>query len=330
MSSRALTLMETIWIISDGLPGHYNQSIAIGKAIQTYLKYDVIVIDVRLKYKILRHPMRLLANYFPFLLGEKTFSLFYQHSNTPTKKPHFIISTGGNTIFANISLSKSYSTKNIYSGTLKHYRNNLIDKIFTVTPLENTHNNVVLDLPPANVKNNNNTKDYPYYALLIGGNGAGYLYTKSDWQQLALAIQKIAHRDKILWMITTSRRTGREAEVLLKRYLDNKIIKEIVWFSSGPRKVVNCYLQKSRIIFCTEDSLTMISESIYAHKPVFTIQPEKANPDKNDALALEKYQKLKFIIRSSIANLSHQKINQNMFCSQYPDIQSQIITAIET
>lgn len=321
--------METVWIISDGLPGHYNQSIGLSNAMQSRFKYKVIVIDVQLKYKAVRSLMRLIANFFPYLVGTSSFSLFYQHGELPPKKPNLIISAGGNTLFANIALSKSYGVNNIHSGTLKHYKSDLIDKVFTVVPLKDVSNNVVLDLPPANICQGKTTSAQPYYTLLIGGDGAGYLYTDSDWKQLALAIVEIAKRDSISWKITTSRRTGKIVEEQLSNHIDEKVINEVVWFSSNPQKVVKRFLEEGRVIFCTEDSLTMVSEAIYAHKPVVTLQPKIMKPEKNDFLALEKYQKKKFIIRASISDLASQVFDKDKFCNSYPDIQAQIVKAIE-
>lgn len=205
----------------------------------------------------------------------------------------------------------------------------MIDKIFTVVPLEGVNNNVVLDLPPANIDQQKTTRDEPYYTLLIGGDGAGYLYTDSDWKQLALAILEIANRDNISWMITTSRRTGKRVEELLKNHLEENVIKEVVWFSSNPQKVVKRFLEEARVVFCTEDSLTMVSEAIYTHKPVITIQPQFMKPEKNDALALQKYQNKQFIIRTSITCLTSQAIDKEKFCNNYPDIQAQIVKSIE-
>ncbi len=321
--------METIWIISDGLPGHYNQSIGLSNAIQSYFKYEVIVVDVQIKHKSLRFLMRLIANYFPYFLGRNAFSFFYQHGDLPSKKPKLVISAGGNTIFANISLSKPIKINNIHSGTLKHYKSDLIDKIFTVVPLEGVNNNVVLDLPPANIDQQKTTRDDPFYTLLIGGDGAGYSYTDSDWKQLALAVIEIANRDNISWMITTSRRTGKRVEKLLRNHLDENVIKEVVWFSSNPQKVVKRFLEEARVVFCTEDSLTMVSEAIYTHKPVITIQPQFMKPEKNDALALQKYQNKQFIIRTPITNLASQVIDKEKFCKSYPDIQTQIVKSLE-
>jgi len=321
--------MNTIWILSDGLPGHFNQSIGLSEAIQLRYKHQVIIVDVQLKYKVLRALMRFIANYLPGLLDKKVFSFFYQHSEIPSIKPILIISAGGNTLFANIVLSRIHKVNNIFSGTLKGYNNRLLTKVFTVVPIKgNISNNVVLDLPPANINPGAKNNDQPYYTLLIGGNGAGYSYTDSDWKQLAQAIIEIAKRDNILWKITTSRRTGDRVEELLRQALNDTVVDEAIWFSSNPQKVVKRFLDDGRVIFCTEDSLTMVSEAIYAHKPVVTLQPQAMKSEENDYMALEKYQYKQFIVRAPIVTLSLQGFEKHRFCKNYPDIRAQIANEV--
>ena len=320
---------RTIWILSDGLAGHYNQSIGISNAIQSQTPHDAVIINIRLRYKFLRSVMRLIANHLPYLLGYRSLSFFYQHDPLPQTPPSLIISAGGNTLFANIALSKATRTTNTFSGTLKSYTPNNVTTVFTVTPLKAKTNNTVLDLPPANIETvPNNSPAQPFYTLLIGGDGAGYIYTDEDWTQLAHAMSVIAKRDNITWKVTTSRRTGETVERKLESQLSEDCIAEAIWFSSNPQKVVKRFLAEGQIIFCTEDSLTMVSEAIYAHKPAVTLQPKAMNPDSNDSQALEKYQTSKYIIRCPIAELHNTAVEANLFCKAYPDIAGQIASAL--
>lgn len=320
--------MKTIWMLSDGLPGHFNQSIGLSKAIQSRFEHDLIRIDIRLKSKVFRSLMRFITNYLPWLIGRRLFTLFYQHNEMPLKNPSLIISAGGNTLFANIALSKVLKVNNIYSGTLKGYKSHLISKVFTVVAIKGITNNVVLDLPPANISAISGTHDQPFYTLLVGGDGAGYTFSEIDWQQLVIAISEIAQRNNIKWKITTSRRTGETVEKQLRQMLNTDLVDEVVWFSSNPQKVVKRFLAEGQVIFCTEDSLTMISEAIYAHKPVVTLQPQLMKPEENDYQALEKYQQRQFIIRTPIATLSLLDLNKDKFCNKYPDVEEQIVNAV--
>lgn len=320
---------KTVWILSDGLAGHYNQSIGVSHALQAQHPHEAIIINIRLKYKFLRSLMRLIANRLPFLLGYKSFSFFYQHDALPPTPPTLVISAGGNTLFANIALSKATRKPNTFSGTLKGYHFSNISQVFTVTPLRHVPNNTALDLPPANIAPPSNTAEsQPFYTLLIGGDGAGYEYTNDDWSLLGQAMALIAKRDNITWKVTTSRRTGQAVEESLQSLLPNDCIAEAVWFASNPQKVVKRFLSEGRVIFCTEDSLTMVSEAIYAHKPAVTLQPKIMNPDNNDAQALDKYQTKQFIIRCPIAELQQTSFSADQFCSTYPNIKDQIANAL--
>lgn len=323
---------KTIWILSDGLPGHVNQSIGIAQALSKDFPLEPILINVELRHKLLRPLMRLVANNLPSLLSGRVLKLFCRLDHLPAEPPVLIVSAGGNTLFANVALASIYGVPNVFSGTMKGYKNKRVRSIFTVVPLADRTNNVVLDLPPANVSNTQSdatvASDSRYYALLVGGDGAGYRYTAEDWRQLANALKRISERDGVRWLLTTSRRTGVQAETYLQGAVDFCICEEQIWYGSSPVKVVKRFLSQSDVVFCTEDSLTMISEAIYAQKPVVTIQPSVMSPDSNDAQALDKYQRLGFIRRVKIAEMAELSLDRAAFCQQYPDVPAQISDAV--
>lgn len=320
-------------MLSDGLPGHVNQSIGISMALDERFPHEPIIVPVILRHKLLRPLMRLLANSCPALISRFTLSIFYRLAPFPNIKPSLIISAGGNTLFANAAMARIYGISNIFSGTSKGYRHSLVRLIFTVSPLPNPLNNVVLDLPPANI--NTGKEDAKrkgptgVYALLIGGNGAGYQYQESDWRLLAIALQDISRRDGIRWLLTTSRRTGEKDERLLNSILADECCEQAVWYASKPAKVVRQFLLECDAVFCTEDSLTMVSEAIYAQKPVVTLQPDVMHPEQNDVAALEKYAERAFIQRIKISELSQFVLSKQDFCENYPNIQAQIVQAVE-
>ncbi|MBL4606768.1 MAG: mitochondrial fission ELM1 family protein [Pseudomonadales bacterium] len=323
----------SIWVLSDGLPGHVNQSIGITRALDDEFphEHEVITVVLQLRHKLLRPLMRVLANYFPFLLSGFALRVFYQHDSLPLKTPSLIISAGGNTLFANIAIARIYGVANVFSGTTKGYSHRLLRLIFTVTPLKDPNNNVVLDLPPANFNLNPSVEKSSgrFYALLIGGEGAGYCYQHDDWESLASALGEISQREGIKWLLTTSRRTGEQNERLLCTLLPPECCEKSVWYATTPAKVVKQFLNESEAVFCTEDSLTMVSEAIYAYKPVITLQPRTMNPDTNDAKALQKYQDLGFIHRVKIRDLTDFDVSEKVFCQSYPDINLQIAQAVK-
>ena len=332
-----------VWILSDGLPGHFNQSYGISEALNAQHTLNISTVDLHLRHKLLRPLMRAIAKKGSDKIIEFFLPIFYNFS-LPSNKPALIISAGGNSLYANIALSKLKHSINCFSGTLKGYPNHLINIVFTVTPIKQCKNNIVLDLPPAKgsikfkpglkitgatgTQEKQEAPEKKFYALLIGGEGAGYQYQKSDWLKLASEINHIAKKDNIQWLITTSRRTGHETETILADNINKTIIKQAVWYGVKPEKVVHSFLMRAHKIFCTEDSLSMVSEAIYSEKPVLTLQPEIFSPDENDSHALDQYQNRGFICRSPISQLSAMHQSDFKFTENYPQIDKEICKAL--
>ncbi len=302
----------TIWIISDGLPGHYNPCLGIVRAIERYrdVRHETIVATQRLK--MLRPLMRYLANYIPRLCPG-LLRLFYRYNSLPQGRPDLVISGGGNTLFFNAALGAGYKNiKNVYSGTLKHYKPKRFFRIFTVVPLESVANNIVLDLPPANIPGPSDSQTEPptadadesCYCLLVGGEGGGYHYKEEDWVRLAEGLNRLSQAFGVQWLITTSRRTGPRAEQILEETIPESVIRESIWFSKQPAKVVQRFLASASRVFCTEDSLTMVSEAIFSGKSVCTLLPASVSATENDRLALEHYASKGYIQRINIADLA--------------------------
>lgn len=317
--------VKTAIILIDDKPGHINQSLGLFHSLESSLSLEKQEIKLALRFKGLRFLMRFLANNVPAHLLSFTLPFFYKiEGRYKDFRQPIIISSGGNTLYANIVIKAMTNGLNLYSGTPKHFSQALIDLIYTVVPLESNTNNIVLDLPPANIPKLKEGHLQNTFALLIGGNGAGYQYTASDWKSLIQAIEQIAKDHSVKWLITTSRRSGDEAETLIADGLSPKYISDLVLYGRKPAKVMSQYLQKAEIIFCTEDSLTMASEAIYTGKKVYTLRPEKSEPDNNDLAALEKYQSNQLVERCLIKNMNRIEIDRNKKRSPLPDIDHQI------
>jgi len=273
--------------------------------------------------------MRYLVNTLPHKLLIPTLPVFYR-INGDYKNYHnpIIISSGGNTLYASIVLKSLTGGLNLYSGSPKQFNPSMIDLIYTVVPIPNLANNVVLDLPPVNIEKIMPRSSANIYTLLIGGNGAGYQYSKKDWAILVTAIKEIAFSHNIKWLITTSRRSGVFIEELLDQLNEPSVIEELTLYGRKPEKVMSRYLQEAEVIFCTEDSLTMVSEAIYSGKKVYTLHPKVYQPDQNDANALEKYDSSGFIERHPIESIGDVSVNKKKLIQVLPNINKQIYAPV--
>jgi mitochondrial fission protein ELM1 len=316
-----------IWLLSDGLPGHANQSVGIVRALATDREVRVSRIATSLRSKALRSAARFLANRAPALRVHLA-GPFYRLTGVPDTRPDLIVSAGGNTLAANLALARRHGCPNVFSGTLKGYDPGLFDLVITVTPTTDAPNNLVLDLPPTDITPGTpRTTRSGLLTALIGAPGAGYAYTPDEWSMLAEQMNLISAATGNRWLVTTSRRTGKEIEQLLERGLDPAHVAEAVWYARRPAKVVSRFLAEADVVFVTEDSLSMVAEAIYSARPVVTLQPRIMHPVANDAAALAKYARLGFIQRMAIPDLAGLEIG-TLRPPDLPDIAGQIRRAV--
>ena len=119
----------------------------------------------------------------------------------------------------------------------------------------------------------------PLLAVLIGGDGGGYSFTPADWAQVGDVVAGLAETHAMRLVVSTSRRTGAQAEDILKARLEGPALADAVWYTKAPRPVVADYLGAADAIIITEDSITMLSEALSTGKPVLSLRPQPQGDD---------------------------------------------------
>jgi mitochondrial fission protein ELM1 len=112
-------------------------------------------------------------------------------------------------------------------------------------------------------------------AMLIGGNNRTHTFQEEDWKALAEGMNRLAAANGFEWLVTSSRRTGAEAEAILREALDPAHVAHATWWGARPQPIIVPYLSVSGVVFCTEESNTMLSEGIASGKPVYAVLPKK-------------------------------------------------------
>jgi hypothetical protein len=303
-----------VWALTDGAPGHQSQTAGLADALASNRALQLHWLDCRLRFEWLRPLMRLLGPRMPRILQRSLLKYLYVLGTLPDQSPDLILSSGGNTLIAQICIAQISGAKSIYSGTVKASLQRYIDLIITVVPLPGHRaNNLVLPLPPVSIslsqkadeqsmtdaEQDQSTKE-KVGVVLIGGNGAGVTYDAEDWGNLILAM-KDYFPSEIRWLVTTSRRTGQAAELSLSKALAERKsvqIAQAVWWAQKPERVLPNFFQRADFIICTKDSLSMMAEAIYTNKPVFIFAPHNGsdrNMTENDRAAYEAYEKANYI-----------------------------------
>lgn len=106
----------------------------------------------------------------------------------------------------------------------------------------------------------------PRVAVLIGGSGA-YTLTPARMADLAQELAALAATGAGL-MVTPSRRTGVEAERVLRDALSTKAVE--IWDGSGENPYFG-YLALADFVLATADSVSMITEASATGKPVHVV-----------------------------------------------------------
>ncbi len=311
-------IIHTILKISDGKAGHITVSDGVIEAIKKNYQVKILDLDIKIRAKFLIRILRFILKHH--LLSNKYVSstlfmrLFYQSFHKPDANIDVIVSTGGDTQFANIWLSKVLNAKNVFCGTLKGVDSNYFSLIVSTSELTKP-NSIKLDILPTRgqVKHIDQKvqqfclekqldKNLKYFVLLIGGNGSGYTYSEEEYEQLVYSFMKIVKKYDAKALITTSRRTGIKYEIFLKSLFSdyNSDIAYSVYFGQAPEKVVSLYLELGSTIFVTEESGSMISESLLSQKPIFTLYPKTIQSQVQYKLFLERLLAKRRIYRLSI------------------------------
>lgn len=293
-----------ILVLSDGLPGHVNQSRGLVRWLSNDYRTAVQEFDVSLRFK----PLSRIA--LPFLLnsgkfGEYITPKFYRHvSQLMAHKPDLIVSAGGNTSFLNVALARRWGVHNIFLGSKRRLRSDDFAAHLTLEPT-GEDNNIVMMLAPTLIDPREISKKGDELRLAlglaegerlnllaVGGNGAGYQYDNRSVEQLVHLIQDEYIKTGKRWLISTSRRTGSLLENQLREAIPERLLADVVWWSEEPRRVMSAYIGAAEKLFVTADSMSMIAEAVSSEKPTIVLQPQNSNPETRYREALERYEVL--------------------------------------
>ena len=272
-----------IAIISDGIPGHFNQSIGVANLLAEDIPSQQTIFKIVHKFPLMRSITRLYLRHLlksaKILKIQKILDIYHPLN---LKDFDLIIATGGNTSFITAALSKKYNIPSIQIGSLRCIRASYFTAHITIEPDINSSSNIVTLLAPNKYKpnlernkmNNNNA------LFLLGGDGAGYTYSMEDWEDLEKNIKYFESTTGIKPLIVTSRRTNKIHEDYLYNEMKAYCDPGSIWFHRGGENAdLNAMFNNSDFIYVTEDSSMMITESVSSGLSVSTLSPKTIKSD---------------------------------------------------
>jgi hypothetical protein len=277
-------MKRCIWIISEGSPGHISQSKGLVAALAKLTALEVAIVQTRPQFKgFVRTLVRLWMGRRGKALSGKFLSRWLG-CEIPAAAPHpdLIVASGGKAVFAARSLAVKFSAPLVFIGERKPYPSQWFHTVFTPSAAETGVSDVLIELIPTQVTRARveqaaadwgERPEGKLWAMVIGGVSPSHRYRKSDWEALAAAMNSLARREGLRWLVTTSRRTGTEVETWLCAALDPAAIAAAVWWAQKPERKMAAFLGAAECAVVTQDSVTMVTEAVASGRPVVVASP---------------------------------------------------------
>lgn len=273
--------MLTIWVIDEGSLGHLSQSAGLAEGLAKITPSQIVIIRGRSKLRGWQRPfvqwmMGKQGKPLPSRLLKRVVDLKIPEQ---VSSPDLIISSGGKSVFAARTLSRQHRAPYVYIGERKPFPAAWFDLVLSPVPGESSSNSLDIELIPTPVSPQT-LMEHGFvqpdtWCMIVGGASRSHLYEVKDWVSLACQMNDIALRESIRWCVTTSRRTGKRAESLIRDHLDPKFLNEAVWWSDETKdKSLQNLMAMSEVLFVTQDSITMVTEAVSAGKPTVVVRPD--------------------------------------------------------
>lgn len=268
---------EAILLLDDGRPGHANQSRGLLALAGRHDPRTCRLPSPRRALKRIALPLAWLFRRSPVML-RRVFRAYYGIDVPPADGVRLVVSTGGDTLVANIVLSLLHDCPNIFVGKRSRFALRGVSLLLTsggpaiagrVVPLEFAP----VVTPPCD--HPGNPAAPRAIAVMIGGDSSEYRYDDADYALLGSGLARLCEHTGARLLLTTSRRTGAAGEAALRAALPPAFILDATWYQEAPRPVVASYCCRADIIICSEDSGTMLTEALQYGKPVIAFHPRQ-------------------------------------------------------
>lgn len=303
-----------ILALSDARPGHFNKTHAVIRALGHHFEVTVDWLEIHLRVPTLRRPLAMILNH---TRATRTFGNLFEccyrlGGAMASDTPDLIVSTGGNTLYANALLARRFARPNLFVGKLRSLNPQQFWRVIDHRPLEPAPPFLHWPTTLVNVDRSQlaaaaatlapviASGDGPLWVFLLGGDGGGFHYRDSDLEDIARCMGNSHRSQGVRWLVVSSRRTGAENEARLKSLLKPEWIVAACWAAEGGENLYHACLGAAERVVCTEDSHMMMTEAITAGKPVLSLRPQ--NGKATNQHFLPAYEKNGLVHRMTLAD----------------------------
>ncbi len=305
-----------VLVLSDGRPGHFNQSKGVLRALEFHHRLQVEWCELHLRSAALRPILTGLLNYSPKVPDPARLGFFYRVDQLPLPTPDLIVSAGGNTLHANAWLARAFGCRNIFVGDPRKLGPHCFWRVLTYRDRQPSPPFIHWEITPVPIlpdeiaaegqryRESESLQSEKLWTLLIGGNGGGYTYDQEDWERLVAGMRSLSTAHAIRWLVVTSRRTGELVEQRLAAIEQDPMIARLSLYSRDQGRRYRDFLGAGDRIVATEDSHMMLTEAISAGRPVLSLRPRDARPDSTNQIFFDSYSRAGYLQRAAIVELT--------------------------
>ena len=282
-------------LLSDGKPGHYNQSLGV---IERMPKCDYHWIDVKFRSKPRDNLLRLLTRLFgglrlPRRLIKACLHMALQQDTLEeiyAVAPDFILSTGSSVAAPNLLIGQLFDAKTVTCRRpspigVHHFDLAILPRMYwsrrnktNVCKTLGVPNRVrpeKLDIQHKELQKDLGLSDQKRIGILIGGEDRYDAITETTAARLVEALKQFATKWDGQLLLTTSRRTPVPVENLIAKRLSNTQYCPILVLAHGENSFtdpVGTIFALSDVIIVTEDSFSMVCEAASSGKRVIILE----------------------------------------------------------
>jgi len=273
--------MKTIWVISEGSPGHICQSVGLADALSCLTDCRTVTVDARENIRgWLRSSVKLIMKICGGAVSESFLRKIADIKiSEDAGEPDLMICSGGKSVFPARALSVKHDVPLVFVGEHKHFPAEWFHTVVSPVSAESADNVINVELIPTGVTpemiEERGMSENKLWCMIIGGASRSHHFKESDWHALAEGMNVIAARENVRWLLTTSRRTGAAAEAVMKDVLDESVLEDAIWWSEKPRRELYDFIARSELLCVTQDSVTMVTEAVSSGRPVVSVYPEE-------------------------------------------------------
>ena len=264
-------------LLSDGKPGHYHLAEGICAAIARRRPLAITRVEVRRPWWV---PGRVLSAMTNLEGGAGQVPRLLGYGELPVEVCGLVVSAGGDTLAANVALARRYGCPNIFYGSLRRYQPADFALVLTSYAANAGRENHAMTLKPSAFDPDAlpvrtlRASGEVTLGLLIGGDSGTVRYSAADWERLLGLLAGGAGAPN--WIVSNSRRTPDAVSDGLAGLAAREPGRvSFIDVRAEGAAALSTLFASSDAVAVSVDSSSMVSEAVWARRPVVALVPEQ-------------------------------------------------------